>query len=62
MLGILLCFINGNSLNIFCTAVRSNVGPERKETQLPNVRTPLRRETPVNYDLVYDMIWRNFNV
>ena len=43
-LGFLLSFIDGNSLNIFCPAVMSNVGPERKESQLLNVRTPLRRD------------------
>lgn len=31
-LGFYFAFIDGNSLNIFCTAVMSNVGPERKET------------------------------
>lgn len=49
-------------MNIFCTAVMSNVGPERKESQLPNVRTPLRRDMHVDYDLAYNVTWRNFNV
>lgn len=49
-------------MNIFHTAVMSNVGSERKETRLPNVRTPLRREMHVDYDLVYNVTCRNFNV
>lgn len=48
-------------MNIFRTAVMSNVGSE-KETRLPNVRTPLRREMHVDYDFVYNVTCRNFNV
>lgn len=61
-LGFYFAFIDGNSLNIFHTAVMSNVGSERKETRLPNVRTPLRREMHVDYDFVYNVTCRNFNV
>lgn len=60
-LGIFLCFIDGNSVNRFCTAVMRNVGPERKETQLPNVRVPQRKHWHVGCNL-HNMIWRNFNV
>lgn len=60
-LGSYSAFIDGNSLNIFHTAVMSNAGTGRKETWFPHVRTPLRRDTRVDYDLAYNGTWSNLN-
>lgn len=43
-------FRHGNSLNIFCTAVMSDVGPERKKEK-SHIRPPPGRDTYVDYDL-----------